>query len=98
MSEEPKNLTDPDFSRGVDFADLAAAEKLAGRVGEEIILLVLSGEKVFAVGAHCTHYHAPLIDCLAEDYKEKRRVMAVASIFRDIDSLHAEIAMERARR
>lgn len=67
MSEEPKNLTDPDFSRGVDFTDLAAVGKLAGRVGEENILLVLSGGSVFAVGAHCTHYHAPLIDGLAED-------------------------------
>lgn len=36
-------------------------------------------------------------DCLLR-YKEKGRVMAVASIFRDIDSLRAEIEMERARR
>jgi hypothetical protein len=96
MSEEPKNLTDPDFSRGVDFANLAAAENWPAVARK--FLLVLSGERVFAVGAHCTHYHALLLDRLAEDYKEKRRVMAVASIFRDIDSLHAEIAMERARR
>ncbi|MFO1126685.1 MAG: Rieske 2Fe-2S domain-containing protein [Methylocystis sp.] len=64
---EPQNSTSPDFLRGVDFADLAEAGKLAGRVGKESILRVLSGEKVFAVGAHCTHYHAPLIDALAED-------------------------------
>ena len=36
-------------------------------------------------------------DCLLR-YKEKGRIMAVASIFRDIDSLRVEIAMERARR
>ena len=66
MSEFPQDSADPDFSRGVAFADLAAAGKLAGRVGEENVLLMLSGEKIFAVGAHCTHYHAPLIDGLAE--------------------------------
>jgi len=33
-------------------------------------------------------------DCLLR-YKEKGRVMAVASIFRDMDSLRAEITMER---
>lgn len=67
MSEESPNSVHPDFSVGVAFADLAAAGKLAGRVGEEDVLLMLSGEKIFAVGAHCTHYHAPLIDGLAED-------------------------------
>jgi apoptosis-inducing factor 3 len=34
-------------------------------------------------------------DCLLR-YKEKGRVLAVASIFRDIESLRAEIAMERS--
>jgi NADPH-dependent 2,4-dienoyl-CoA reductase/sulfur reductase-like enzyme/nitrite reductase/ring-hydroxylating ferredoxin subunit len=66
MSECTQDSVDPDFSRGVAFADLAAAGKLAGRVGEENVLLVLSGEKIFAVGAHCSHYHAPLIDGFAE--------------------------------
>jgi hypothetical protein len=34
-------------------------------------------------------------DCLLR-YKEKGRILAVASIFRDIESLRAEIAMERS--
>lgn len=67
MSEEPKNLTDPNFSRSVDLTDLAAARKTADPVGEENILLVLSGRNVFAVGVYCMHYHASLIDGLAED-------------------------------
>jgi apoptosis-inducing factor 3 len=67
MSEDAQKSVSPDFSQGVAFADLAAAGKLSGRVGEEDVLLVLSGEKIFAVGAHCTRYHAPLIDDLAED-------------------------------
>ncbi len=35
-------------------------------------------------------------DCLLE-YKLKGRVLAVASIFRDVDSLKAELAMERGQ-
>jgi apoptosis-inducing factor 3 len=34
-------------------------------------------------------------DCLLR-YKHKGRVLAVASIFRDVESLHAELAMEQA--
>jgi hypothetical protein len=34
-------------------------------------------------------------DCLIR-YKRKGRVMAVASIFRDLESLKAEIMLERA--
>lgn len=66
MSESETNATDLDFSQGVAFADLAAAGKLSGRVGEEAVILVLSGEKISALGAHCTHYHAPLVDGLVE--------------------------------
>lgn len=67
MLESPKNLTGPDFTRGVAYAELVAAGKLSGQVGDEEVLLVLSGEKIFAVGAHCTHYHAPLVDGLVVD-------------------------------
>ena len=55
MSESPKNLTGPDFTQGVAYAELVAAGKLSGHVGDEEVLLVLSGERIFAVGAHCTH-------------------------------------------
>jgi hypothetical protein len=58
ISEEPKKLIDPDFSRRVDFAEFAAAGKPAGSFGEETILLVLSGKSVSAVDAHITHYRA----------------------------------------
>ncbi|ATQ69009.1 MULTISPECIES: FAD-dependent oxidoreductase [Methylosinus] len=67
MSEDPQSPIGPDFSQGVALADLAAAGKISGRVGEEEVLVVVCDEKIFAVGAHCTHYHAPLIDGLAED-------------------------------
>lgn len=66
MSENEQNFG-PDFSRGVPFATLAAAGKVSGHVGEEEVLLILSGKKIFAVGAHCTHYHAALVDGLEQD-------------------------------
>jgi NADPH-dependent 2,4-dienoyl-CoA reductase/sulfur reductase-like enzyme/nitrite reductase/ring-hydroxylating ferredoxin subunit len=38
--------------------------KLVGHVGDEEVLLVRSGSQLFAIGAHCTHYHGPLGDGL----------------------------------
>ena len=37
---------------------------LVGHVGGEDVLLVRRGHDIFAVGAHCTHYHGPLVDGL----------------------------------
>ncbi|HVY05197.1 MAG TPA: FAD-dependent oxidoreductase [Burkholderiales bacterium] len=55
----------PDFGAGVPIADLADGAMLAGKIGEDEVLLVRRGEEIFAIGAHCTHYHAPLADGLA---------------------------------
>ena len=35
-----------------------------GRVDTEDAILVRQGDRLFAVGAHCTHYHGPLADGL----------------------------------
>jgi nitrite reductase/ring-hydroxylating ferredoxin subunit len=35
---------------------------LAGHVGEDAVLLARRGGELFAIGAHCTHYHGPLAD------------------------------------
>ena len=37
---------------------------LLGRVGDEEVLLARAGDRFFAVGAHCTHYHGALADGL----------------------------------
>jgi apoptosis-inducing factor 3 len=37
---------------------------LVGRVAGEDVLLARAGDDLFAVGAHCTHYHGPLVDGL----------------------------------
>lgn len=50
----------PDLAAGVPLSALADGGMLAGHVGEEAVLLARRGEEVFALGAHCTHYGAPL--------------------------------------
>jgi apoptosis-inducing factor 3 len=67
MNEQAPSKELPDFSQGVAHADLASAGKLVGRVGDAEVLLVLDGEKIFAVGAQCTHYHGPLVDGIVAD-------------------------------
>jgi NADPH-dependent 2,4-dienoyl-CoA reductase/sulfur reductase-like enzyme/nitrite reductase/ring-hydroxylating ferredoxin subunit len=54
----------PDLSRGVPLADLPDGGCLAGHVDGEEALLVRRGDEVFAIAAHCTHYHGPLADGL----------------------------------
>ena len=58
--EQPK----ADLSRGVDVADLPDGGMISGQVNGEDAVLVRSGDDLFAVGAHCTHYHGPLADGL----------------------------------
>src|SRR6266851_1741525 len=54
----------PDFSKGVAASALADGGMLAGRVGDDEVVLARAGAEWFAVGAHCTHYHGPLADGL----------------------------------
>ncbi len=64
MTADSETPAGPDLTQGVDFAELERDGKLVGRVGEEEVLLVLREGEVFAIGAQCTHYHAPLVDGL----------------------------------
>jgi NADPH-dependent 2,4-dienoyl-CoA reductase/sulfur reductase-like enzyme/nitrite reductase/ring-hydroxylating ferredoxin subunit len=53
-----------DLTAGVRLDAIADGGTMAGRVGEDEIVLVRRGERCFAVGAHCTHYHGALADGL----------------------------------
>jgi apoptosis-inducing factor 3 len=53
-----------DLTKGIAIAELEASGMVSGRVGDEEVLVVRSGGEVFAIGAHCTHYHGPLADGL----------------------------------
>jgi NADPH-dependent 2,4-dienoyl-CoA reductase/sulfur reductase-like enzyme/nitrite reductase/ring-hydroxylating ferredoxin subunit len=64
MDQDQANPSGPDLRQGVSLAELADNGKLVGHVGDDQVLLVRRGAEVFAVGAHCTHYHAPLVDGL----------------------------------
>jgi NADPH-dependent 2,4-dienoyl-CoA reductase/sulfur reductase-like enzyme/nitrite reductase/ring-hydroxylating ferredoxin subunit len=46
--------------QGVAAAELGDGHMLVGHVGDEQVLLVRRGQEIFAVGAYCSHYHAPL--------------------------------------
>lgn len=57
-------LSGPDLELGVAQSEIADGSRLLGHVGGEDVLLVRNGSEFFAVGAHCTHYHGPLIEGL----------------------------------
>jgi NADPH-dependent 2,4-dienoyl-CoA reductase/sulfur reductase-like enzyme/nitrite reductase/ring-hydroxylating ferredoxin subunit len=61
MAQEQAPPSGPDLTKGVAFADLVDG-KLVGHVGGDEVLLVHSGTELFAIGAHCSHYHGPLAE------------------------------------
>ena len=63
MTDE-KQPAVPDLKAGIALEAFGGATMLAGTVGEDEVLLVRRGDEIFAIGAHCTHYHAPLADGL----------------------------------
>ncbi len=60
-------LTGPDFAQGVAFSELKEGVPLLGHAQGEGVVLVRTGEEVFAVGAACSHYGAPLSDGIVAD-------------------------------
>ena len=67
MAQDQSKPSGPDLTQGVPEAELPDGGKLVGHVGDEEILLVRRGADIFAVGAHCTHYHGPLAEGLVAD-------------------------------
>lgn len=59
-----QELTGPDLSQGLDASSLAEGKMLLGHANGEAVLLARSATQVFAVGANCTHYGAPLVEGL----------------------------------
>jgi NADPH-dependent 2,4-dienoyl-CoA reductase/sulfur reductase-like enzyme/nitrite reductase/ring-hydroxylating ferredoxin subunit len=59
MAEEQAPPAGPDLAQGVALSDFTG-ETLLGHVGEQSVLLVRSGPEIFAIDAHCSHYHGPL--------------------------------------
>jgi NADPH-dependent 2,4-dienoyl-CoA reductase/sulfur reductase-like enzyme/nitrite reductase/ring-hydroxylating ferredoxin subunit len=55
--------TGPDLTAGVP-VDSISGGTLHGHVGEDEVLVARVGDRIFAVGAYCTHYHGRLADGL----------------------------------
>src|SRR5690242_4348846 len=62
MAESQTQSDGPDFRQGIAESELADGAVIAGHAGGEAVLLIRRGITIFAVGAHCTHYGAPLAD------------------------------------
>ena len=63
MTEEHSSPAGPDLTQGVSQNEFTG-EFLLGHVGDQDVLLVRSGTELFAIDAHCSHYHAPLAEGL----------------------------------
>jgi NADPH-dependent 2,4-dienoyl-CoA reductase/sulfur reductase-like enzyme/nitrite reductase/ring-hydroxylating ferredoxin subunit len=59
---EAKAASGPDFSRGIELAAIPEEGTLAGRVGDEPVLLSRLDGELYAVGGTCTHYGGHLAD------------------------------------
>ena len=63
MAEEQTPPAGPDLAQGVALSDFTGAT-LLGHVGDQEVLLVRADAEVFAIDAHCSHYHGPLAEGL----------------------------------
>src|SRR2546429_7916943 len=65
MADQQAAPAGPDLSKGVALSDFSGAT-LLGHVGDQEVLLVRSGSEIFAIDAHCSHYHGPLAEGLID--------------------------------
>jgi NADPH-dependent 2,4-dienoyl-CoA reductase/sulfur reductase-like enzyme/nitrite reductase/ring-hydroxylating ferredoxin subunit len=63
MADTQNPPAGPDLALGVSPDDFKN-DMLLGHVGEADVLLVRAGTEIFAIDAHCSHYHGPLADGL----------------------------------
>ena len=59
---EAANATGPDFSEGVGLSEVPVGSTIAGRVGDDPVLLSNIGGEFFAIGGTCTHYGGALAE------------------------------------
>jgi NADPH-dependent 2,4-dienoyl-CoA reductase/sulfur reductase-like enzyme/nitrite reductase/ring-hydroxylating ferredoxin subunit len=61
MADQQAAPAGPDLSQGVALSGFSGAT-LLGHVGDDDVLLVRVGTEIFAIDAHCSHYHGPLAE------------------------------------
>ena len=64
MAEDKTKENSADFAQGISLDQLPDGGKLVGHFNGEDVLLVRSGDEIFAVSPHCTHYNGPLAEGL----------------------------------
>jgi len=64
MNDAAKVLDGPDLAIGIPLSRVADGAMLLGHAQGEQVLLARRGNDLFAIGAFCTHYGAPLADGL----------------------------------
>src|ERR1043166_7998937 len=65
MADQQAAPVGPDLVKGVASSEFSGAT-LFRSVGDQDVVLVRSGAEIFAIDAHCTHYHGPLAEGLLE--------------------------------
>jgi NADPH-dependent 2,4-dienoyl-CoA reductase/sulfur reductase-like enzyme/nitrite reductase/ring-hydroxylating ferredoxin subunit len=64
MNDTTSTLPGPDLTKGVSISRIPDGSILQGHAHGEPVVLARRGEQLFAVGAFCSHYGAPLADGL----------------------------------
>ena len=67
MNDTANTLDGPDFASGVPLSGIADGGMLLGHAHGEPVVVARRGEELFAIGAVCGHYGAPLSDGLLVD-------------------------------
>src|SRR5882724_7986796 len=63
MADQQAPPAGPDLTQGVALSEFSGTT-LLGHVGDEAVVLARSGSEIFAIDAHCSHYHGPLAEGL----------------------------------
>ncbi|GIK97794.1 MAG: pyridine nucleotide-disulfide oxidoreductase [Alphaproteobacteria bacterium] len=69
MASEQNDQRGPDLRQGIAIAEMPGNGMLAGHVGDDEVLLVRKDGAFFAIGRHCSHYHAPLEQGLVHGFE-----------------------------
>ena len=64
MDKTKAEFSGPDLAKSVDISKIVDGAMLLGHASGEAVLLARRGADLFAIGAICTHYGAPLAEGL----------------------------------
>jgi NADPH-dependent 2,4-dienoyl-CoA reductase/sulfur reductase-like enzyme/nitrite reductase/ring-hydroxylating ferredoxin subunit len=64
VSADQPELSGPDLSQGIPFDSIPDGGMIGGHAAGQSVLVARAGDEIFAIGASCTHYGAPLAEGL----------------------------------